>query len=33
MYLHSHIEFPTRRAFLRSSITLLGGAAIFHGPA
>ena len=28
MYPHSHTESPTRRALLRSGITLLGGAAI-----
>jgi hypothetical protein len=28
MYPHSHIEFPTKRAFLRGGLTLLGGAAM-----
>jgi hypothetical protein len=28
MYPHSHTEFATRRAFLRSGVTLLGGAVI-----
>ena len=28
MYPHSHSKFPTRRAFVRSGVTLLGGAAI-----